>query len=365
MTTPLPPRPPRAARPPATRAAVGRSPAPVLALALALAAGCAGDKPAAQPDASPYAKSPPAATDDLRGLTDSLDARTAERRPVAARVRPRADPQIFEPPADTAQAPAPADAPAPSPAADASAATATSTAIPATTPVPAALTPPTPPEPPERRRERLVRELAGTLSEQPRPASALDQPLRALLLAAGSVGPDDQAAAARLLDEQAATLRPAPGLTITRATLARRVTGFGQFTPFPSSTFLVGRAQTALVYVEVDRFGHREITGQDGPLPTAPDPAGEQWAVELAQELQLYHDADGVLVWRSPEQPTRDLSTRQRRDHYLVQRIELPARLTVGAYRLKVIVRDRVTDATAEAAIPIEVVADAALVNPG
>ena len=344
MTTPPIPRLPRTLRTAPAHAACA-------AIILALAAGCSAPK-APDPEASPYAQQP-AAGDDLRGLTDTLDARTAERRPAVARSRPRTDPQIFEPPAQAA-----------APSATASETPAQAATAPPPAPVPAPATAPTP-EPLDRRRERLIRELAGTLIEQPRPASALDQPLRALLQAAATVGPNDQPAAARLLDEQAATLRPASGLTITRAALARRVTGFGQFTPFASSTFLVGRAQTALVYVEVDRFGHREITGQDGPLPTAPDPAGEQWAVELAQELQLYHDADGVLVWRSPEQPTRDLSTRQRRDHYLVQRIELPARLTVGAYRLKVIVRDRVTDATAEAAIPIEVVADAALVNPG
>lgn len=342
----------------------------LLSLALLLASAgllpaCAARESAAaakQPDGSPFAKTDPdeatksasQADPELRSLTDSLDTRTAERRPFAARPRTSSrEAQVFDPPAEAASA---ADQPAP-PAPTAPASTT------AARPEPTATTT-TPPERPAERRERLIRELTGTLAEQPRPASALDAPIRNLLLASAGVGPDDQPAAQRSLEEQAAALRAAPGLSITQATLARRVTGFGQLTAFSGSNFLVGRAHTVLVYVEVDRFAHRAVSPDETPTAAPNTTDGTPlWSVELAQELHLYHDADGLLAWKTPEQNTRDLSLRQRRDHYLVQRVELPANLSVGAYRLKVIVRDRVADAVAEATIPIQIVADPALVS--
>lgn len=323
---------------------------------MGLWAGCLGGcaaKPAgdtaAEPE-SPYARNPAKPeTGELRALTEQMDERTADRRPFAVRPQPRSEPRVLEAPSgEPAAAPAVAGAAAPEPA-----------------PAAARAAPAPAPESAPQRRERLARELAGALSDPAEKTSALDEPLRGLLLARPSVAAGDQPAALKALEEQAAALRT-EGFTITRALLARRVTGFGQFTPFASGTFLVGRAQPVLVYVEVDKFGHRELSGEvpeTGAITTG-EPGELRWAVELSQELQLYHDADGVLVWRSPEQSTRDLSARQRRDHYLVQRVELPARLTVGGYRLKVIVRDRVSESTAEAVIPIEIVADAGLVAP-
>lgn len=171
---------------------------------------------------------------------------------------------------------------------------------------------------------------------------------------------------ATLLD-RARALEPARPLSIPTATLARRVTGFGRFVPFESSRFLAGKAHAALVYVEVADFAHRPAVSSS-PIGfrhlDAPEPASEgaaEYVIELTQELRLYHRADGVLAWMSREQPSRDVSRRKRTDHYLVQRISLPATLTVGGYSLKVLLRDTTTGATAEAIIPIEMVADESL----
>lgn len=143
-------------------------------------------------------------------------------------------------------------------------------------------------------------------------------------------------------------------LRIGRALLCERVEGFGAYTPFAGPKILSGRARRAIVYVEIDHFATRPRTSDEGV---------EGFAVELSQELTLYHDADGLLAWRKPPEDVSDFSRNRRRDFYMVQMIELPANLTVGSYRLKVTIRDKATSAVAESIMPVEVVADAKLVE--
>jgi len=143
-------------------------------------------------------------------------------------------------------------------------------------------------------------------------------------------------------------------LGVAYAALCSRVDGFGQYQPLPTPRMLAGRDNAAIVYVEVENFTHRAAataTGETG------------YAVDLTQELSLYHDADGLLAWRSPAQKIHDVLRRCRRDFFIVQRIDLPSTLTVGAYRLKITLREESTGAVAEAVLPIEMVADAALVR--
>ncbi len=185
---------------------------------------------------------------------------------------------------------------------------------------------------------------------------------RALLDAFSTADEDSAEKLARRLRDEAATIASERGLRIPTAALVKRVEAFGRYTGFVDNRFLAGRAQPALVYVEVEDFGFK---------PFVNDSSGdsvdnsEAWVIEIAQELRLYHDPDGVLAWRSREVPIRDVSRRKRTDHYLVQRIELPATLTVGAYNLKVILRDLTTGGSSEAVIPIQVVADPALAQSG
>ncbi|MFN0011487.1 MAG: hypothetical protein ACKVS8_07565 [Phycisphaerales bacterium] len=188
------------------------------------------------------------------------------------------------------------------------------------------------------------------LSPEQQPTFAIVRDLYSKLPAAAS----DPAALASLLREQADGLQPGNGITIGAAALCRRVEGFGRYIALDSTTIVAGRAQPVIVYVEPQHFGHRTVDAPDGE---------QRWAVELAQELQLYHDADGMLAWMDREQTISETSRRQRRDFYLVRRIDLPATLSIGAYRLKVVVRDRVSGSVAESIIPIQVVADANLTS--
>lgn len=149
-----------------------------------------------------------------------------------------------------------------------------------------------------------------------------------------------------------AALEQAP-LAITRAVLARRVQGFGTFTMLPTP-LLAGRSHPAGLYIELAGFSHTAASGPNG---------GAGFVVELGEEVSVYHEPDGLLAWRRPEQKVRDFSFNKRRDFYLVDRLDLPATLTVGSYRLKVRVRDKASDAQAEAIIPFDVVADSALVG--
>ncbi|MEC9373748.1 MAG: hypothetical protein VYC34_07885, partial [Planctomycetota bacterium] len=83
------------------------------------------------------------------------------------------------------------------------------------------------------------------------------------------------------------------------------------------------------------------------------------------QQISLYHDADGVLAWRTEREALSDFSRNRRREFYTVQLVELPETLTVGRYQLKVTVRDKTTDAISEATVPIEIVADPSLTRAG
>jgi hypothetical protein len=171
-----------------------------------------------------------------------------------------------------------------------------------------------------------------------------------------------------ILRKHADSFVPTATLNLPTVALARRVDGYGKYVPFASTSFLAGQAQVVLVYVEVKDFLCKEVSSAAPDSMTIDDPdpsagAETSWAIELSQELQLYHEADGVLAWHARQQPSRDLSKRRRTDHYLVQRITLPATLTVGGYTLKVVVRDVNSTALVERAIPIRIVADPALTH--
>ena len=141
-------------------------------------------------------------------------------------------------------------------------------------------------------------------------------------------------------------------LSIPVATLCVRVDGFGQYEEFGTNTLLAGRTHRMIVYTELADFRSETGTGPGGQ-------AGRR--VRLTQDLSLYHDADGLLAWREANQTINEFSRNERRDFFLVQLIELPRTLTVGSYRLKVTIVDEVAGATAEAVIPIDVVADEGL----
>lgn len=258
--------------------------------------------------------------------------------------------------------------------------------VPETTPE----TQPTPdvtPEPvpvdPEQRKQELVDELVGVLTELARsgdaPGSAalalagleavkpqaLDtlasegllsqaelaslQAARQMLAALASEGGiADPGQVSGVLERIRQELDAKAGLRVVRSLLCTRVEGFGRYETFGANRFIAGKAQPVIVYTELDRFAHKESTGEDG-LP--------RYGVELSQRLELYHTADDLNTWNRAAETDRTTSRNRLRDYYLINQVTLPANLTVGKYHLKVVMRDLVAGTTAEAIIPIEIVA--------
>ena len=139
-------------------------------------------------------------------------------------------------------------------------------------------------------------------------------------------------------------------LAIRTIKLCDRVRSFGVYEELASDTFLAGREHPMVVYIELDHFKSVKT--------------GEQHEVKLSQELVLYNESDGLAVWRQPEQQIVDESRNRRRDFYVVQPTRLPARLGVGKFVLKVRVRDLHGGTRDEVSLPINIVADPALVKP-
>jgi len=150
------------------------------------------------------------------------------------------------------------------------------------------------------------------------------------------------------LEEIQAGLHAWTGMVVTKSVLCTRVDGFGRYETFDTYRFVAGRAQPAIVYVELERFGQREFVGPDGQ---------QRYETKLSQRLELYHVADDLNTWNRAAETVTDVTRNHLRDYYLINQITLPANLGVGRYHLKVVMRDLVSDKVAESIIPIEIVA--------
>jgi hypothetical protein len=225
---------------------------------------------------------------------------------------------------------------------------------------------------------------------QRRSLSTLEGLLQQVRDGDGVVGALDARRLSRLLSEYGDKLADERPLKITAAALCTSVQSYGSYTKFPENTFLQGRAQPVIVYVALDNFAQRPAAASsrtDGALdgaafnaPSAKErekkasskwkpkaeaaaPAAKELVVELTESIAIHDDSDDIVVWKAPEASIRDVARDRRKDYYLVQRIELPARLTLGRYNLKVTVHDAASGATDEAVIPFDVVADASLIS--
>ncbi len=144
-------------------------------------------------------------------------------------------------------------------------------------------------------------------------------------------------------------------LRIPRVALCTRVLGFGKFETFPSDTFYAGSTIRAIVYTEVEGFAYRPA--RDGDPVQRNVPLSEQVSVDLTQRLSLYHDQSKLLAWHRPAQRVVETTRNQRRDFFLIHQVELPRQLAIGTYSLKVTIEDSTSGATAEASLPIKIVA--------
>jgi hypothetical protein len=139
-------------------------------------------------------------------------------------------------------------------------------------------------------------------------------------------------------------------IAIRHAALCRSVRSYGVYDEFESHSFLAGREQPIIVYAELDQF--QSLRSDD-----------QQYEVRLAQEVVLYNESDGLAVWRQPRVQIVDRSRNQRRDFFVVQLIRLPPLLNVGRYHLKVRITDLQGNSVDEISLPIQLVADHALVR--
>jgi hypothetical protein len=178
----------------------------------------------------------------------------------------------------------------------------------------------------------------------------LARQLHELFSVVGRQVADGQALDRQALADRVNALTGEQPIAIRAAKLCERVRGFGVYEELPTTTLLAGREHPMVIYVEVDQF---KVTQ-----------AGGTHQVKLAQELVLYNESDGLAVWRLPEEQITDESRNRRRDFYIVHPTRLPARLTVGKYVLKIRVRDLQGATRDEVGIPLQVVADPALVKP-
>jgi len=190
-------------------------------------------------------------------------------------------------------------------------------------------------------------------------ASVLDGPLRAAMAGPRADQPDRIADA---LDEATIALADVLPVRIADAALATDIYGFGSYRSTASHRFLAGRSNEVLLYTEPARFSSRA-----SEATAAADASGRpgEWAVELGLELRLFNERGSMLAWRRPQERVVVTSDRRRREIYLGTRLTLPASLSVGRYRLKVILRDLADDSADERVIPIEIVADPRLAASG
>jgi len=193
-----------------------------------------------------------------------------------------------------------------------------------------------------------------------------------------------------MMSDAAARLETFDTLGVSKAVLCTSVDGFGRYTPYPSTTFEQGRAHAAILYLAMDHVSQSKVasTGVPAPSPTPPEKQSTldrvrsavasaldvkpdasradesvDWEIDISQSARLYHDADDLMVWNFGDQDVRDAARDRRNDFCIARRIELPAKLSLGRYNLKITVRDKNSGASAEAVIPIQIVADAALTS--
>jgi hypothetical protein len=209
--------------------------------------------------------------------------------------------------------------------------------------------------------------LAGVIDRLPEDQQAVARAVAEIVGAAGVSADGDPQRLIDALVTQASRLDEARPVRIGALRLCSRVEGFGRYEELPSSSFVAGSPMRMIIYSEVERFDSRWLTARDraraGSSDYRPPDArqGGEWEVRLSVELQLFHESDGLLAWRRPEEVTVYRSKSKVRDFFVVDQIALPRPLTVGAYRLKVILRDLADRSVDERLVPIRVVADPAL----
>jgi len=158
---------------------------------------------------------------------------------------------------------------------------------------------------------------------------------------------DDPEAVSRAVEELSQEIRGERRLRIPRSEVCTQVEGFGVFTRIEPPEFTAHSGARFVLYSELDGYRSTEV-------------GGEGWKTELSVELSILSERDGVPVWRRDWQSVTDLVATRRQDFFMTFRVNLPDALSVGAYALKIRVRDEQTGALAEHSVPFRMVAGTA-----
>lgn len=157
---------------------------------------------------------------------------------------------------------------------------------------------------------------------------------------------DDPDAVARSVEQLAREIKGERSLRVPRGEFCSQVDGFGVYRAIAPREFVAHSGARFALYFEVDGYRSVEV-GSEG------------WKTELAVELSILSERDGVPVWRRDWQTITDLASTQRKDFFVTHAVTVPDALSVGGYALKIRVRDELTGALAEQSVPFRMVAAA------
>jgi len=125
-----------------------------------------------------------------------------------------------------------------------------------------------------------------------------------------------------------ATTKPAD-LAITAAKLCKKVERFGVYEEIKPLRFPAGQPNRAILYCELENY----------TLLEADKAEQDRFLVRLIQDVEIFN-SKGQLVYQKANANIRHTSQQPPKDFFLVQLLDLPARLPPGKYRLKVSVKD-------------------------
>lgn len=178
-------------------------------------------------------------------------------------------------------------------------------------------------------------------------------------------GTIDPAGLARELRLAAQPLAEAAGIRIVDAAITSEVTGLGVYNDLSPARFLARRAHEVIVYTELEDFAAETLVDLT-PAQRRRLGLGETGhRFSFSQSLELYNESDGLLVWKRDEQAFSHHSRRRLESSFATTRVVLPSALTVGSYRLKVIINDLIGGTSDEKTLAIDIVADARLTSAG
>jgi hypothetical protein len=133
-------------------------------------------------------------------------------------------------------------------------------------------------------------------------------------------------------------LQPLSRLTIQRSMLCDRIDGFGNVVAFPTSNFEPG--QRVLVYTELQNF-QSELTDEG------------KYRSEFAARIEFMREGDDQVLEKIQVLQIEDLCDVERTDYFQSFELTLPA--LEGKYRMRIMLRDYLSQQVAESSLEFSV----------